>query len=172
MSLCSLFALAVLIAPPEAPRDATISPLKDGWVKVVTASYSIEVPKGWLVTEETRWGQRKVAPKETDGELGVMTAPPSQQSWESLYKTSLFFIMRESPKDTASPYKLVKRGDGLEAATFSVTNPQGFAYKRYFLLKHPEKGLLALSVRIPDKKEESSWEQKFDRLVKTAQFKG
>lgn len=154
------------------PKDATITDLKDGYVKVTAATYTIEIPKDWKVSEETQWGQRKMAPSKIDGELGVMTAPPGQQTWESLYRTSLFFIMRESPKDKASPYKLIKREDGLEAATFSVTNPAGFAYKRYVLLKHPQKGLLALSVKIPDVQAEKVWQKHFDRLVKTAQFKG
>lgn len=170
--MIAVLASMILLTSAEGPQDAKVTPLKDGWVKVTSSAYSIEVPSGWKVTEETPWGQRKMAPKGADGELGVMTAPPSQQSWERLYQTSLFFILRENPRDKAQPYKLVKREDGLEAASFSVINPEGFAYKRYFLLKHPEKGLLALSVRIPDKKDEADWEKRFARLIKTAEFRG
>jgi phosphatidate phosphatase APP1 len=164
--------VAGIMLVQTGPKDASMTDLKDGYVRVNAATYTIEVPKDWKVSEETQWGQRKMAPSKSDGELGVMTAPPGRQSWDSLYRTSLFFIMRESPNDKASPYKLTKREDGLEAAVFSVTNPEGFAYKRYVLLRHPEKGLLALSVRIPDRKSEAAWQKHFDRLVKTATFKG
>lgn len=167
----ALTVLAVgILAAQSGPKDASITDLKDGYVRVKAATYSIEVPKDWKVSEKTRWGQRKMAPNASDGELGVMTAPPGEQTWDSLYRTSLFFIMRESPNDKASPYKLTTREDGLEAALFSVTNPEGFAYKRYVLLRDPQKGLLALSVRIPDRKAESAWEKHFDRLVKSAKF--
>lgn len=171
MNIAAAVMAAGLLFAQSGPKDASITDLKDGYVKVNAATYTIEVPKDWKISEETQWGQRKMAPGQANGELGVMTAPPGQQSWESLYRTSLFFILRESPNDKASPYKLTKREDGLEAATFSVTNPEGFAHKRYVLLRHPQKGLLALSVKIPDRKSEAAWQKHFDRLVKTATFK-
>jgi hypothetical protein len=167
-----MFAAVYLLALGQAtppPPDAKLTPLGDGFVRVESATYTIEVPQGWKVSEETPWGQRKAAPK-GGGELGVMTAPPGRQSWESLYRTSLYFILREDPEGQATPYELVKRKDGLEAAQFSVVNKEGFAYRRFFLLRHPSKGLLALSVRIPDRKNEKQWASSFKRMIDTAVF--
>ncbi|MCU0316608.1 MAG: hypothetical protein MUC92_08450 [Fimbriimonadaceae bacterium] len=163
--------LVLMQADQKSPSDAKVVDLKDGYVLVVSASYSIEVPKGWVVSEETRWGQRKAAPEEGRGELGVMTAPPGRQTWDQLYRTSLYFILREDD-GKATPYKVTKLENGLEAATFEVLNKEGFANRRYVLVRHPEKGLLALSVRIPGKDQEKEWQKHFERMVKSAKFLG
>ncbi len=160
--------LPLVLAQTTEP-DHSIVDLKDGYVRVETKTYSIEVPKGWKVTPETRWGQRKIAPT-GGGELGVMTAPPSRASWDDLYDTSLYFIMRES-EGTPTPYTVTKLKNGLEAATFAVKDERGFANRRYVLVKHPEKGLLALSVRIPGTDTEKEWAAHFDRMVASAKFK-
>ena len=155
----------------EAPRDARTVDLGDGYARVESATYSVEVPKGWTVTEETRWGQRKMKPGQGGGELGVMTAGPTQASWDELYQTSLYFIMREGEGDP-TPYEVTKRKDGLEAATFAVLDGSGFAERRYVLIKHPERGLLALSVRVPNKDADAEWTRHFERMVASAKFKG
>ena len=134
-----------------------------------TDAYSIEIPKGWKVSPETFFGQRKVKPSSGRGELGLMTAPPSRQSWQQLYQTSLFYILREE-KGKATPYKLTKTKRGYEAATFDVVNKDGFNSRRYVLIKHPEKGLLAISVSIPEKSTEIEWAKHFKRMVDTATF--
>ena len=54
--------------------DAKIVDLRDGFVRVETAAYSIEVPKEWKVSEETRWGQRKAKGKLSIN--GVSLTPP------------------------------------------------------------------------------------------------
>ncbi|MCG9895883.1 MAG: hypothetical protein MH204_10460 [Fimbriimonadaceae bacterium] len=162
--------LSILLANPAPPSDAKLVDLGDGFVRVEAPTYSIEVPKGWRVGRETPWGQRDAKPVGGEGKLGVMTAPPSRQSWDSLYRTSLYFILRERP-GKATPYKVTKREDGLEACTFSIIDDTGFAARRYVLLKHPEKGLLALSVQIPGRDAEAAWEKNFQRMVSTARFR-
>lgn len=149
--------------------DAKVTDLRDGYVRVETPVYVIEVPKGWNVTQETPWGQRKVYLKKDAGELGVMTAPPSEQSWERLYEASLYFILREE-RGEPTPYKVTKTKNGLEAMEFSVKDKEGFAHRRYLLLKDPDKGLLALSVTIPSKEKEKEWFKHFERMTKTAKF--
>jgi hypothetical protein len=153
----------------QSVADAKLVDLKDGYVRVEGKTYSIEIPKGWTVEPETRWGQRKISPS-GGGELGAMTAPPSQQSWDELYDTALFFIMRDEKGD-ATPYEKVKTKQGYEAASFSVLDKERFAKRRFIMIKEPNKGLLALSVKIPDKKLEDVWAAHFKRMVDTAQFK-
>ncbi|MFM9872861.1 MAG: hypothetical protein ACKVQS_05275 [Fimbriimonadaceae bacterium] len=162
---------AMILSIPfgQTTPDAKLIDLADGYVRVEAKTYSMEVPKGWVVEAETRWGQRKIAPS-GGGELGAMTAPPSQQSWDELYDTALYFIMRDE-KGTATPYEKVKTKRGYEAASFSVLDKEGFAKRRYMMIKEPTKGLLALSVKIPDQKSEKEWAGHFKRMVDTALFK-
>lgn len=151
------------------PQDAKLVDLKDGYVRVETATYQLEVPKDWKVTAETRWGQRKFYP-EGKGELGAMTAPPSQQSWDQLYETALYFILRDE-EGKPTPYEKTKTKQGYEAASFSVLNKEGFATQRFMMIKHETKGLLALSIKIPSQKDEEKWTGYFKRMVDTAIFK-
>ncbi len=154
-------------------QDAKVTDLKDGFVRVETASYSLEVPKGWEIGEETSFGQREMkAPVAKKGEMTAMTAPGGgKQGWDRLYQTSLFFIMRSSPVGSkATPYKLSKTKQGYQAASFNVLDEKGFAISRYVILKDEKDSILALSVKIPDAKNEKDLLAKFDRLVKTARL--
>ena len=65
----------------------------------------------------------------------------------------------------------MKLKSGFEAAQFSVRDADGFASRRYLLIKNPEKGLLALSVRIPGNDAEKQWTKHFARMTSTAKFK-
>ena len=152
--------------------DVTVEDLGDGYMRVTAPSYTVEVPQGWEVGDVTSYGSRDFEPQDGKGDFNVMTAPPSNASWEDTYSTALYFILRRNPQDKASAYELTKRDDGVEAATFVVTNPEGFAYRRFVMLKHPDKGLMALSVRIPSEDAEEQWEQAFARLVESATFAG
>lgn len=165
----SLLALAATLALAQLPKDAKVVDLKDGYSRIDTASYSIELPKGWQVSEETPWGQRKAHPKGSDGELGVMTAPPGRQSWDQLYQTSLYFILRES-KGKPTPYRLGKTASGLETASFEVLDEEGFAARRYILIRGKDGRLLALSVKVPSREADKAWSAHFDRLTRTARF--
>jgi len=165
-----LLVLALLFQSDPYPADVRIEPLGDGYVRVIAPKYTVEVPEGWHVGDVTPYGSRDFEPATGAGDMNVMTAPPSESTWEDTYRTALYFILRNNPTDTPTPYDVQQRDDGIEAATFVVHNREGFAYRRFVLLKHPAKGLLALSVRIPSKDDEAAWQSSFDRMVQTATF--
>jgi hypothetical protein len=148
--------------------DVQLEPLADGFVKVKTKAYTVEVPKAWAVGGQTPWGARSITPEKSPAtELGVMTAGVTKQSWDQLYKTSLFFIQRQE-KGTATPYKLSKTATGYEACSFQVADDSGFVKRKYVLLKSPKGEAIALSVIIGNKEREKEINRYFDRMVRTA----
>jgi len=161
--------VAATLVSVQLPKDAKVVDLHDGYSRVETASYVVELPNGWSISEETPWGQRKAQPKGTDGELGVMTAPPGRQTWDQLYQTSLYFILRES-KGKPTPYKLSKTASGLETASFEVLDDDGFAARRFVLIRGKDGRLLALSVKVPNRAADKDWTKHFERLIRTARF--
>lgn len=170
--------LLVVAMAATGPSDAKLVDLGDGYVRVETSAYSLEMPAGWAVSEETPWGARKAEPKAKSGNLGVMTAggnlgamtaPPTRETWDGLYRTSLYFIMRERG-GKATPYELTKTESGIPAMVFQVKNDSGFAARRYVMLRNPDGRLLALSVDIPNEDVEPIWQRHFDRMVRTARF--
>lgn len=157
----------------NAPADAQITPLRDGYDRVDTKAYRIEVPRGWTVTRETPWGQRKATPAsdaKASAELGMMTGGQTRATWDELYRTSLYFILREDG-GKATPYTLGKSAQGYDTASFSVLDDQGFANRRYVLLRDDAGRLLALSIRIPTRAKEAELMKHFDRMVRTAIIK-
>jgi hypothetical protein len=151
---------------PVNPPDYKAVPLSGGFVRIETSEYTIEVPKSWQVTNSTRFGQREVIGSE--GRMTAMTAPGAgRQGWDRLYRTSLYFIQRDTP-GRPTPYKLTKTKQGYEAATFSLLDDDGFARERYVILRAADDDILALSIKIPGKKKESELLPVFDRLVSTA----
>lgn len=158
------------LALAQIPSDAKVIDLGDGYCRIQAATYSVEVPKGWDVSNQTPWGQRTMRPKSTSGELAVMTAPSGGQSWDQLYQTSLYYIQRES-KGKPTPYRISKMPNGLEAASFELVDDTGFASKRYILIKNEPKGLLALSVKVPNREADKEWSRHFERLVRSAVLK-
>ncbi|HRJ27516.1 MAG TPA: hypothetical protein PLO61_08420 [Fimbriimonadaceae bacterium] len=165
----SLF-VTLLLSPlnPPAPQDAKVVDLKDGFVRVESKDYTVEVPKDWKISDETPWGQRK-AQGSGRAELGVMTGSAAGSTWERLYETSLFFIQREE-RGTPTPYKIEKTDQGLDAMTFSVKDRNGFASRRYVVIMNSDRRILALSVRIPTQAEEKKLDAYFQRMVKSARF--
>lgn len=151
------------------PKDAEVVDLKDGFIRVKTSAYSLEVPKGWKVSPETPWGARKMVPTEGRGELGAMTAGPTRASWDDLYRTSLYFIQREE-QGKPTPYTVSKTAQGYEAASFTVLDKEGFAARRYVLLKDKNGRVLALNVRIPGRQAEPKLVPIFERMVRTARM--
>lgn len=166
----SLIVALTALAIAQIPSDAKITDLGDGYSRIQSSTYSVEVPRGWEVSRQTPWGQRTMNPKDKAGELGVMTAPPGRQTWDELYQTSLYFIKRQS-KGKPTPYRISKMPNGLEAASFEMLDNTGFAEKRYILIRDESKGLLALSVKVPSREADKEWSKHFDRLVKTAKLK-
>lgn len=153
----------------DALKDSSIIDLGDGYAKVTTASYSIDVPKGWDVSSQTPWGQRTARPAEGSGELGVKTAPPSSQTWDDLYHSSLSYILRES-KAMPTPYRVTKTKKGFEAAAFELLDADGFPSQRYVLIRDEARRLLTLSVKVPSREVDTLWTGHFERLVESAIF--
>ncbi len=146
----------------------TVEPLKDGFVRVKTDAYAIEIPKAWTVGEQTPWGARSIILKGNEAtELGVMTAGVTKQSWDQLYKTSLFFILRQE-KGNPTPFKLSKTKSGYEMCSFQVADETGFAKRRFVLLKNEKGEAIALNVSISDPKKATEMIGYFDRMVRTA----
>ena len=168
MIIATLLTIATSFAQSSA--DSTITDLKDGYSRVTTSTYTVEVPNGWAVSKQTPWGARRIQPGRGSGELGVMTAPPGMQSWDQLYQTALFFIQREA-KGKATPYRLTKTPQGLEAASFEVLDGAGFPSRRYVMMKDNAKGLMALSVKVPGRKADTQWTKHFERLIRSAKFR-
>jgi hypothetical protein len=169
-----MWRLLVLIALLSVALSAfgdnpKIVKLGDGFVRVEAAAYSIEIPEGWEVGQESGFGQRKMTHEK--GEMTAMTAAGGgKQSWDQLYQTSLYFI-KWNNKGTPTPYKVSKTKSGYEAASFSMIDKDGFADERFVLLKGPTGNLLALSIKIPTQQDAKTLEPIFDRLVKTANLK-
>lgn len=132
--------------------------------------YSFEVPKGWTVGKETPWGARDVVPGSGNGKLGAMTAGPTRASWEELYRTSLFFIKREG-EGKETPFRIGKTKQGYESMSFEMINKDGWADRRYTLLKNDAGSALALSVKIPNRKDEKQYAQWFQHMVDTAKLR-
>jgi len=153
-------------------RDFTVTDLKDGFQRIETAAYVIEIPKGWEVQRETPWGSREI--KGEPGAFSAMTGKGAgKQGWDQLYRTSLYFVMRsrENAGNTATPYKIVKTKQGYDAMSFSVVDKAGFAQSRYMILKAADDDILALSVKVPNQKAEKDLVKSFDRMVVTAKLK-
>ncbi len=158
-----------MLALLAAQADAKTVDLGDGFVRVVTPAYSVELPKDWKLSAETPWGARKATGPTAKGEMGTMTAGPTLASWESLVRTSLGFILREE-KGKPTPYEVSRTEQGYEACSFSVLNASGFAARRYVLLRAPSGRVLALNVKIGDPREEKRLSGAFARMVRTAKL--
>lgn len=139
------------------------------YVKVNTPSYTLEVPKGWSVSDETPWGARSVELEGKPGEMGIMTAGPTQVKWDDLYQVSLRFIMREG-KGKPTPFRVGKVKQGYESCSWEVLDDSGFAARRYVMLKSKAGKVLALSIKIPSKKQEAEMMVHFKRMIETARF--
>ena len=163
-------ALALVPAGQATPSDVKLESLSDGFVRVKSSVYSVEVPKAWTVGSQTPWGARSITPaKSSQTELGVMTAGVTHQSWDELYKTSMFFIMRQE-KGKATPYRLGKTKSGYESCSFEVANEEGFVKRKYVLLKNAKGAAIALSVIIGDQKQDKEVSANFARMVSSAKI--
>lgn len=144
--------------------------LSTAYVTFESESYSFEVPKDWIVGKETPWGARDIIPKGGSGKLGAMTAGPTRASWEELYRTSLYFIKREG-EGKETPFRTGKTKQGYECMSFEMINKDGWADRRYTLLKNTAGNALALSVKIPSRKDEKVYLEGFQRMVDTAKLR-
>ena len=146
---------------------------------VDTQSFTIEVPSGWTVSEETPWGSRQIRPSDETNtvkaaSMSSMTGPGlGRQSWDRLYQTSLYFITRNGreSKMKATPYTLGKSKQGFETCSWDMTDTAGTVIQRHVILKHSNGNILALSVKVPadaTKEERAQLCQLFQHMVDTA----
>jgi uncharacterized protein YecE (DUF72 family) len=142
--------------------------LKDGFLRIETSKYVVEIPKGWEIGEETSFGQREFHSKK--GELGTMTGGSTNSSWDQLYRTSLYFVTRSVP-GKPTPYKLGKSKSGYETMSFEMQNVEKKPTAKYVIFKNTKSEILALSVRITDQKNATELEKAFDRMINTAKMK-
>lgn len=149
--------------------DYQMIDLKDGFVRISTSKYSVEIPKGWEVSEETSFGQREYQGKA--GEMTTMTGSAANRTFDQLYQTSLFFITRSMPGGKPTPYRLSKSEKGLDVMSFEILNDEKRAVAKYVIFKNSKSQILALSVKFKDKKSEADVQKSFDRMVKTAEMK-
>lgn len=159
--------LAYLLAVANL-GEVEVVDLKDGFVRVKTAKYSVEVPKGWEIGEETSFGQREIVSDK--GELGLMTGGKTRSSWEQLYQTSLYFIRRSSP-GTPTPFRLGKNKRGYETMSFEMIDAEKRPLSKYVIFKNKESEILALSVKIPSQKSVKDMDRAFERLLNSAEMK-
>ena len=160
-----ILALTIMALPRLAQamqNDAKQSIPAKGFTLVDTDKYVIQVPTGWTVGKETPWGARDITPESGPGKMGAMTAGPTTDGWDALYKTSLFFIKREEPGSATQGY---------ECMSFEVKNKDGFASRRYTLLKDARGNALALSIKIPTPGQEKAFKAMFKHMVDTAKIK-
>ncbi len=166
---------SAMTAPPESPA---VVPKK--FVTLDTKSYTLESPDGWVVTEETPFGQREIHPKEDAsgakiGAMSAMTGPGlGKQDWEQLYRTSLYYISRSFPpaKYDAKPFTLLKTRKGYEACTWTMEEKgTKRVAARYVILKSTSGNILALSVKVPASAEKKVLDAQFQHLVDTAVVK-
>lgn len=166
-------------AKPET-KSAETKKKEVDYRKVETEHYTVEVPEGWEVGQETPFGQREIRPaKETEAAQGAsmssMTGPGlGRQSWQQLYNTSLYFIMRYRPngeKMKATPYKIGKSKQNFESCSWTMTDTEGKPLQRHVILKHSNGNILALSVKIPSaaaKESKERLEAIFQHVIDTA----
>jgi hypothetical protein len=171
--IASAISLAImgLLRPVEAMQnEAQQSIPAKGFTLVNTDKFSIQVPAGWSVGKETPWGARDITPKSGSGQMGAMTAGPTNDSWDALYKTSLYFIKLEEA-GSETPYRTGKTKQGYDCMSFEVKNKDGFANRRYTLLKNAKGNVLALSIKIPTSEQERALKDMFQHMIDTAKIK-
>jgi hypothetical protein len=171
-------AMGAIGAPPESPADVSKK-----FVTLDTRSYTLESPEGWVVSEETPFGQREIHPRDDarGAKIGAMSAMTGaglgRQDWEQLYRTSLFYITRSFPpaKFEARPFTLLKTRKGYDACTWTMEEKgTKRVAARYVILKSTTGNILALSVKVPASAERTVTkvlDAQFQHLVDTAVVK-
>lgn len=183
MSIGAAIMLAVVggaqtLKQVKTDKDAS----KPEYRKVDTSNFTIEVPAGWAVSDETPWGSRDIRPSVeskvvTAASMSSMSGPGlGRQSWDRLYDTSLYFITRydRQGKMKATPYALAKSRRGFETCSWDMTDADGKVVQRHVILKHTNGNILALSVKIPSDasaKERQQLDRMFAHMVDTAVIK-
>jgi len=173
-------AIAFALTPRlAAGDDAAGRPAAASFRRVETQRYTIEVPEGWEVGEETPFGQRELLPAQAEraggGSMSTMTGPGlGRQSWADLYRTSNYFITRysaEGQKMKPGPFRVGKTAQGYASCSWSMSTADGATVQRHVILKRADTDILALSVKLPaatDRDRRSQIEARFRHMVDTA----
>lgn len=162
-----------------AQAQPNADPKKAEYRKMETQSFSLEVPVGWTVSDETPWGSRDIRPGADSkvvkaASMSSMTGPGlGRQSWDRLYDTSLYFITRydRQGKMKATPYTLGKSKQGFETCSWEMTDPDGKVLQRHVILRHTNGNILALSVKMPadaTQSDRTKLDRTFRNMVDTA----
>jgi len=143
--------------------------------RVEAPRYAVEVPKGWIVGEDSPFGQRELRPpadaSESTVSMSTMVVPGlGRQTWDELYTTLNYDILRYAPtgsKMKPLPYKLGETRQGIDSCSWTMDDPAGLPVQRRVILKRPDGDILALSVKLPasaGKQVRSRLEMMFDTL--------
>lgn len=166
-----ILAITVIPRPAHATQNGGQSSIPAmGFTLLDTDKYVIQVPTGWTAGKETPWGARDITLESGPGKMGAMTAGPTKDGWDALYKTSLYFIKREEA-GSETPYRTGKTKQGYDFMSFEVKNNNGFANRRYALLKSSQGRVLALSIKIPTPGQEDAFKEMFQHMIDTAKIK-
>lgn len=165
----------------EANRTSRSSQTKPVYETIKTESYTLQIPKGWMMSDETPWGARQIRPPSSEGELGAgslstMTGRGAgRQSWDRLYQTSLYFIMRGTGgrEMRPTPYSMLTTQQGYEACAWDMIGEKDLLLQRHAILRHTNGNILAVSVKFPKNASESIRKQldrHFWHMVHTAKL--
>ncbi|MBM3493416.1 MAG: hypothetical protein FJX72_03695 [Armatimonadetes bacterium] len=162
-----------------APKPKTTKAQTPVYRTMDTNAFTLQVPSGWTVSEETPWGARDISPEGGADAMGgatmsSMTGPGlGRSSWKQLYETSLYFITRgdRAGKMTATPYELGKSKQGYETCSWAMKDGKGRVVQRHVILKHSNGNILALSAKTPasaEKQDISKLDRMFRHMTETA----
>lgn len=151
-----LAASLLLAGPANDRKNEAASERKPASRTVDTRSFTLQIPSGWSISEETPWGSRDIRPDGADSAEGAsmssMTGPGlGRQSWQRLYETSLYFITRydRERKLKATQYTIGKSKLGFETCSWDMKDDEDRVLQRHVILKHENGNILALSVKFP-----------------------
>jgi len=153
------------------PGHPALTPLGDGYSRFVTAHYAVDVPTGWTVSVGDFVGQWSFSPVQGEGGLRVTLLPESRGNWHQIYEAALGVILRDLPGNP-TPFVLLRRADGTECASFDVLDSFDSPSRRFVLIRDSDRGIVALSVRIPKPSLSKVWTNHLKRIALTAQFRG
>lgn len=148
----------------EAPKEKAADPTKEG----------AKIGDNW----ESRGDKSASRRPETEKgpSMSSMTGPGlGKQSWDQLYKTSLFYITRSvregGSKMKPTAYTLGKSKQGFETCSWTMNDTDSHPLARHVILKHTNANILALSVKLPPaatRETKERLERIFQHMVDTA----
>ena len=153
-----------------------IHPAKEA-AKEKAADSTKEVAKSGDIGESRGDKSASSRPETEKGpSMSSMTGPGlGKQSWDQLYKTSLFYITRSGreggSKMKPTAYTLGKSKQGFETCSWTMNDTDSHPLARHVILKHTNANILALSVKLPPaatRETKERLERIFQHMVNTA----